>query len=388
MSDATKKYLPEKFTAVARVLIGIGCAVWFAGYVFDSSRAAVANLIVFLFAASIAGGSLFLVALEYIGGAVWSVPMRRVNEFLAGLVPLVPLFAIPLFFNLHTLFHWTHLDAVQSDPLLQGKEPYLNVTFFVIRFIIVFLLWMLFYFLFIKNSIQQDISRDQRLTTKNIRLAAVFLPVFAISISVLAIDWGMSLEPHWYSTIYSVYFFSGAIVASVAAGTLVILIFHDLGLLPQLRRDHFYSLGALMFAFVNFWAYIAFSQFLLMWYANLPEEVFWFIKRWNGGWEYASVILIILQFAVPYGVLLSQEAKMDPKRLRFIAIWILVAHFFDMFWLVMPTFSSSFTFGWMEIGFPILLVGVVILLLVVKVSRYNTVPIGDPKLQRGLDFRL
>ena len=388
MSVTTKKYLPEKYSVAARIMIGAGLVIWIAGYFFDAQRAAFANLITFLFAASIAGGSLFLVALEYIGGAVWSVPMRRVNEFLAGLVPLAPLFAAPLFLNLHTLYQWTHLDAVQSDVLLQAKEPYLNVTFFAIRFAVIFLLWMVFYYMFIKNSIQQDINKDQKLTTANIRLAAGFIPAFAITLSVLAIDWGMSLEPHWYSTIYAVYFFSGTIVASIAAGTLVILRFHDLGLLPPLRRDHFYSLGALLFAFVNFWAYIAFSQFLLMWYANLPEEVFWFIKRWNNGWEYVSIALIILQFAVPYGVLLSQDAKMDPKRLRFIAIWLLVAHFVDIFWLVMPTYSASFTIGWMEIGFPVLLIGVVLLLLTVKVTRYNTVPIGDPKLQRGLDFRL
>lgn len=314
--------------------------------------------------------------------------MRRVTEFLAGITLVVPLVAVPLLMNLHDLFHWTHPEAVQADPLLAGKSSYLNVPFFVFRFLAIFALWSLFYLLFFRNSTRQDLSRSQGLTRRNIRLSAVFLPVFAVTLTLTAVDWAMSLEPHWYSTIFGVYYFSGTVLAAVAATTFVVVKFQEKGFLPKLKRDHLYSLGALLFAFVNFWAYIAFSQFLLIWYANLPEETYWFMTRWQGGWEYFSVLLIIVHFAVPYSALLAQDAKMNPKRLKIMALWILGAHLLDLYWLVMPTYSESFVFGWMEIGYPFLAAGMIMVLLSYMLRRYNIVPVGDPKLQRGLDFRL
>jgi hypothetical protein len=383
-----RRELPAGATRMGLILLVLGILVVGGAYLVDAKRAAFNNIILFLFVTSIAGGSVFLVALEYIAGAVWSVPIRRVVEFLAGLMPALPLLALPLLANLHDLFHWTHPEAVAADTLLRGKEAYLNVPFFISRFVAVFVLWNLFYYLFVRNSRAQDGSGDPKLTTRNIRLAAVFIPVFAITITVLAIDWMMSLEPHWFSTIFGVYYFSGTTLAAVAAVTYVAVSFHEKGLLVPLRRDHFYSLGALMFVFVNFWAYIAFSQFLLIWYANIPEETVWFMSRWQNGWEYVSVLLILVHFAVPYFALLTQDSKMDPKRLKLMAIWILAAHVLDLYWLIMPTYSPQVTVGWMEILFPVLAVGLVIVTLGWQMKRWNLVPVRDPKLQRALDFRL
>jgi hypothetical protein len=268
------------------------------------------------------------------------------------------------------------------------KEPYLNVNFFTIRFVVVFGMWTLFFYLFTHNSQRQDIDRDQQHTKFNIGLAAAFMPIFAVGLTIFAIDWAMSLEPHWYSTIYGVYYFAGTVLAGVSAATYITVKLHEHGFFPRLRRDHFYSLGTLMFVFINFWAYIAFSQFLLIWYANLPEETSWFIARWKNGWEYISVLLIVVHFAVPYFMLLSQDSKMDLKRFKFISIWILFAHLLDLYWLVMPSYSVSPVFSWMEIGFPLLSIGLVIVIFVWKMKRQNLIPIGDPKLQRGLEFRL
>jgi hypothetical protein len=380
--------LPRKVTRLAWILLALGIVLYAAGYMVDIKRSALNNVVGFLFLASLASGSLFLVALEYIAGAVWSVPMRRVSEFLAALTPLTPLLAIPLFFHLRDVFEWSHPAAAASDSVLMSKSPYLNVTFFVVRFVGVFGLLNLFYYSFIRNSTRQDVSREQKLTTINIRLAALFMPVFAVIVTLIAVDWAMSLEPHWYSTIFGVYYFAGTVLAGLAAATYIIVRFHENGLLPRLRRDHFYSLGALLFAFINFWAYIAFSQFLLTWYANLPEETFWFVKRWRDGWQYVSVLLILVQFVVPYFALLTQDSKMDPKRLKLMSIWILFAHLLDIYWLVMPSYGGGVPLSWMEIGYPVLLVGLVLVVLSYKVKRTNLVPVGDPKLERGLNFRL
>ena len=383
-----RKTMPPRITRLGWILLGAGLVLSAAAYSVDGVRSSFNNVVLFMFMASLAGGAVFLIALEYLAGAVWSVPMRRVNEMLAALVFVVPLVAIPMFFNMHDLFHWTHAEVVKADPVLSGKQPYLNVEFFVIRFAAIFVLWWIFAFFFRRNSSKQDTTRDPNLTKINIRLGALFMPVFAITVTILAVDWAMSLEPHWFSTIFGVYYFSGTVLAAVAAGTYIIVRLHEAGALPNLRRDHFYSLGALQFAFVNFWAYIAFSQFLLIWYANLPEETYWFMARWKNGWEIVSILLIVVQFAVPYFFLLSQDSKMDPRRLKFMSLWIVAAHFVDLYWLIMPTYTKEFAIGWIELGFPLVAIGLVIVVVAFLMKRTNLVPIGDPKLQRGLDFRL
>jgi hypothetical protein len=387
-TEFLNKPLPANVGKIGWVLVSLGSAGYVLGYLLDAHHASYVHVVNFLFLTSIGIGALFLVALEYIAGAVWSVPMRRVNEFLASLVPIAALLALPLFFHLHELYQWVNAESVAHDALLKMKEPYLNLGFFSSRFVLVFGLWTLFFFLFTRNSLKQDIDKDQKHTKSNIGLAAAFMPVFAIGLTVVALDWAMSLEPHWYSTIYGVYYFSGIVLAGVSTATYIIVKLHEHGYFPQLRRDHFYSLGTLMFVFVNFWAYIAFSQFLLIWYANLPEETYWFIARWTHGWEYISVLLIIVHFAVPYFMLLSQDSKMDLKRLKFMSLWVLVAHLLDLYWLVMPSYSVSPVLSWMEISFPLLVVGIVMVMFTWKMKRQNLIPIGDPKLERGLNFRL
>ena len=386
----TQKALPGSFSKIGFAFLGIGLVLVIAAYFIDHTRAAFNNLVVLMFLTSIGLGALFVVALEYLAGAVWSTPFRRIMEFFAALLIILPIIAIPVYLNLHGLYHWTHQASVQGDHLLESKSGYLNESFFAIRVIAFFAIWILFYLIFTRYSKKQDVTRDQGLTKINIKLSAVFMPFFGLTITFSAIDWLMSLEPHWFSTIFGVYYFSGTTLAALAAGTYAIVTLNDKGYFQKwLQRDHFYSLGALMFAFINFWAYIAFSQFLLIWYANLPEETFWFLHKWEGSWMYFTIGLIFIHFVIPYFGLLSQPSKMDTKRLKLMSLWILFAHFYDLFWLVMPTYSpDGVVFGWIEIAFPILAIGIIILMFTLRAKNQNIIPIGDPKLKRGLDFRL
>jgi preprotein translocase subunit YajC len=383
-----RKDLPEKVLKIGFILAGLGLLLVVLSYLVDPQRSAFNNIIGMMFFASISIGALILVGLEYLAGAVWSTPMRRVSEFVASTLPFVVIMAIPLFFSLHSLFHWTHTDVVQSDKILAGKSSYLNVTFFTVRFFIVMLLIYMFYFVFIRNSRKQDVSRDQSLTKTNVKLSAVFMAAAGIGLTILAVDWIMSLEPHWFSTIFGIYFISGTLLAGLAVTTFIAVSLAENGYLPGVNRDHYYSLGALMFAITNFWAYIAFSQFLLIWYANIPEETVWFIARWEGGWKYISIALMIIRFAVPYSLLLSQPSKSDPKRLKQVAVIVLLAHLVDLYWLVMPTFSKTVVLSWTELGFPLLVIGIVIIVFFMQSKKHNLMPIGDPKLERGLDFHL
>jgi len=387
-----KKELPENLKRLGFILVGVGLVLGIAGYFFDSQRALYNYLLAYVFVLSIAVGSLFIVALEYLAGAEWSTPLRRIPEFLASFIPVLLVLVIPLLLNVQSVFEWTRKDVLSHDKILSGKSPYLNTTFFMIRTVLSIGIWSLFYFLFVKNSRKQDSTKDQSLTKKNINYSAVFMPVFAITVTISGIDWLMSLSPHWFSTIFGVYFFAGSFVAALAAVTLAVVLLKEKGFLhPRLNNEHLFSLGALMFTFINFWAYIAFSQFMLIWYANLPEETFWFIQRWGGMWSVISIALIFVHFVIPYAVLLTQPAKMDPKRLKFISVWILAAHVLDLYWIILPQVNSAKAGAltiFFEFGFLIAAIGGMLIVFYLNGKKQNLVPIGDPKLEKGLNFRL
>ncbi|KAF0151298.1 MAG: Quinol:cytochrome c oxidoreductase quinone-binding subunit 2 [Ignavibacteria bacterium] len=385
-----KKELPSKLKSMGLLLTVLGLVIVLAGYFVTPARMAFNNIIGLTFIISISVGALFFVAIEYLSGAVWSTPFRRITEIVSSFVILVPLFVVPLLLNVHSVFHWTHPEVVNSDKILSAKAPYLNVNFFIIRVVAFIAIWMLFQYLITKNSKKQDSTKEQTFTTRNVKLSAVFIPFFALTISFTGIDWLMSLEPHWFSTIFGIYYFSGTVLAALATVTFIAVKLNENGYLVKgLTTDHYYSFGALLFAFINFWAYIAFSQYLLIWYANLPEETFWFLQRWEGSWMFWTIGLMVVHFLVPYFGLLSQPSKMDPARLKFFSLWILAAHYYDLYFLVMPNYSKSgVALSWYELGFPLLTVGLMILLFLNKSKKENLVAIGDPKLKRGIDFRL
>lgn len=386
----TKKELPSKINNAGFILLIVGFTLGIAAYLIDEQRALQNYLITYLFILSIGVASLFVVALEYLVNAEWSVPIRRIIEFLASLIPYLIILALPLLFNLPKLYEWTHKDVVSADKILQGKSAYLNTTFFIVRTLVFLFIWNLFYWLFTHNSKKQDITKDQKLTKRNGVLSAIFIPLFAITISFTAIDWLMSLEAHWFSTIFGVYFFSGALVASLAAITLIVVLLKENNFLhPKIVDDHLYSLGALLFGFINFWGYIAFAQYLLIWYADLPEENFWFMQRWYDGWWIISLLLIAVHFVIPYIMLLSQPAKMNHKKLKYSAIILLFAHLLDLYWIVIPSSpKSALSISWIDFVFPIAGIGIIILAVAYKIKKNNLLPIGDPKLERGLNFHL
>lgn len=385
-----RKQLPKKLLNLGLVIGLVGLLLVIVSFYSDAIRSSFVSIVTFAFMLSIGIGAFFVVALEYIVGAVWSVPFRRVAESLGAVIFIVPLFLIPALINLHSLYHWTHVDTYDVDPILAGKAPFLNETFFYIRLVVIFMIWWIFYVLITRNSKAQDITGDQKLTKRNITLSAIFMLLLAVTLTLTSIDWLMSLEPHWFSTIFGVYYFSGTVLAGLAAWTYASIKLNEKGFLVKgLRQDHYYSFGALMFAFVNFWAYIAFSQFMLIWYANLPEETFWFIARGTGSWMYISLGMILVHFLIPYALILPQPAKMDPKRLKIVSLWLLFAHFYDIYWLVMPTLDKDgYVFNILDFGFPVLSVGLIIVVFYFVANKKSLLPIKDTKLKQGMDFRL
>lgn len=384
------KPLPSKLFMTGVALLIVGLLMTVVAYMVNPERATFNGIVAFMFLLSVGMGSLFLIALEYVVSADWSVPFRRIVEILSVVIFVVPLLSIPLFVNLHDLFHWTHLEDVMKDPILKNKAPYLNEQFFAIRTIATFVLMFIFWFILANRSFKQDKSPSEKFRSVTSKFSALFMPIFAVTLTFMAIDWMMSLEPHWFSTIYGVYYFAGSFSVTLAIVTLFAIYLNERGYMHKdISRDHYYNFGGLMFAFTNFWAYIAFSQFILIWYANIPEETFWYLHRWEGSWMAISIGMVIIHFIVPYAVLLPQPAKSDTKRLKFIAVWLIFAHFYDLYWLVMPTFDKhSAPLSWMELYPMVLCSGIVILAFTIFAKNKNLIPIGDNKLPKGLNFHL
>lgn len=360
-------------------------------------------LLWFLFLTTIALGALFIVAVEHLFNARWSIPMRRVSERLAGLVYVVAPLALVALFSLPVLFPWTSEEVLASRPLVEGKSGWLNVPFFAVRVILCVGLWILSYRILVGGSLRQDATKDPALTVRARRFAPVFMIIFAITITLVAFDWVSSLEPEWFSDIFGVYVFAGSFLAGLAATTLIVLHMRDRGRLPGLRFDHLYNLGGLLFAFTVFWSYIAFAQYMLMWYANLPEEVYWYQERAEGPWLPVILVIALVHFVIPFFALSTRDSKGDPRRLRWVAGLVLVAHAMDLYWLLFPslhgpgrtfethggtTEAAGIPLGWAEASFALFFVGLGLLAVRRGMRRGEDMPVGDPFLREGLEFHL
>ena len=345
-------------------------------------------LVAFLFCVSIALGALFFVLVHFAAKAGWGIVVRRLAEGLAATVPLYFVLFLPILLGLPSLYPWADAEHVAHDSLLAGKAAWLNPTMFGLRSVIYLAAWSLLAWGFLTLSRRQDRTGDPALTRRMIALSGPGLIVFALTLTFAAFDWIMSLDPHWYSTIYGVYWFGGALVGAFATLILISTALTGSGVLRQvITVEHFHDLGKLLYAFTVFWAYIGFSQFFLIWYADLPEETVWYLKRLDGGWKTLTVALAIGHFAVPYFFLMSEHAKRRRVLLAAGAAWMLLMHLLDMYWLVMP--------GFLEHGpdlHPLdllILIGVVGLSLAafgLVLGRRALVPSRDPRLVESMSF--
>lgn len=329
-------------------------------------------------------GGLLFSAVQYATGARWSEVLRRVSESLTSYIPVGGLILLLLFFGMHSLYEWTHEDLVASDHLLHGKSIYLNVPFFFIRVIFAVLLWTFFSRIMRENSLRQDQTGDLKFYRKNITLSAVFLFLFAFTLSAVSYDLIMSLEPHWFSTIFAVYNFAGLFVNTFVVLALLSLYLRDQGLFPQFTNDHLHDLGKFIFAFSVFWAYIWFSQFMLIWYANMPEETIYFHRRFA---DFKAIFFInfFMNFVVPFFVLMTRNAKRNPRVVKGLSIWMLIAHWLDIYLMVMPgAVGRDAGIGMLEIAVPFGFAGVFLLMVFSQLSKASLLPKASPFLAESL----
>src|SRR5688572_21534357 len=295
-------------------------------------------LVAFLFFLSLAVGALFFVLIQYAAQGGWGIVLRRIGETTFATIPVMAVLFLPVALGVHDLYEWSHADAVANDALLRWKAPYLNVPFFLIRAALFFGLWSFIALLYYRGSRGQDVTGDPRVSARLRLLAGPAIIVLALTQTFASVDWIMSLTPHWYSTMFGVYFFAGSFVGFIALLSVVSVAMRRAGLLDTvISPEHLQDIGKFLFAFTVFWTYIAFSQFFLIWYGNLPEETIWYQARMEGSWLTVSLFLIVGHFVAPFLYLMGRDVKRNGLTLALGGAWVLVMHFIDLYWQVMPT---------------------------------------------------
>ncbi|GAA5522258.1 hypothetical protein LQ318_10930 [Aliifodinibius salicampi] len=375
---------------ITKSLFGVGVVGLLAsgiGYYLDHGQFFFSYLVNFTFFSSFALASLFFVMVQHLTRSHWSVAIRRIPEAISSNFWIWGLFIIPIFFGMHTLFHWTHADAIAHDPVLEGKVPYLNTPFFIVRQFIYFGLWSYLGYSLYSNSVEMDETGDWGLQTLMRKVSGPGLFFFAITLGFASFDWLMVLDPHWYSTIFGVYYFAMSFQGLFAALILIIFFLWSKNLLTStIKKGHIYDLGVQLFGFTVFYAYIAFSQFLLIYYANIPEETLWFLERLSGGYEYLAYFYLFGRFVIPFIVLLPKRAKSNSKVVGSISVLILVSHFVELYWIVMPVLDHhGFHFNWMSITSFFGLGGIFLGLFFRKFKQSKMVPVKDPQLESSLN---
>ena len=374
-------------TLMALAAIGLVTAV--AGAGLAPQRMWANWLLVSYYALTLSLGGLCFVAIHYATGGTWGVAFRRVPEALAALLPVTAIAVGVVLVARPQLYLWTGGDyGAGAGSALAFKRAWLDWPFFLARAVIYGSVWAVFAWAIRRESRLQDGGAALARRAANRRLSAAFLVVFAVTFSLATFDWIMSLEPAWYSTVFAVYQFAGLFLAGLAAITLLVIWLERTGPLAGVVTDsHLHDLGKLVFAFSTFWAYIWFCQYMLIWYANIPEETTYFVARTHGGWLVAFVGTAVLNWGVPFVVLLPRAAKRNRRVLAAVALVVLAGRWLDLYLMILPPFTGgSPAIGVWEIGLLAGGAGLFGLGLLGALRAAPMVPAGDPDLAASLHY--
>ncbi len=438
--------------AAGQSLFNRGIAIGLAGLVLSIVFAAISDdgfhrfqfayLVGFGFVLTLAIGALAFVMLQHTTRAGWSVGVRRLAECMACMMPVVGVMSVPILISVASqngsLYRWAvklppgverHADAKSEvptnagveikpgdrthkpaddaakahsnaphegyDPVLLHKRPYLNPGFFIIRAIGFFVLWSLLAWWFWKTSTRQDAGGGDALTLRMQHLGPPGLLLLVVTMTFAAFDFFMSLDAHWFSTMFGIYILAGSALSFFAAIIVVTTLLQRNGYLRGIITvHHFHDLGKFLFAFVFFWGYIAFSQYMLIWYASIPEETTWFARRGAtthhadiNGWTYVALIILVCHLLIPFAGLLSRHVKRNNKTLFFWSVWLLVMHWVDIWWIVAPEYDGKFHMPWMDISITVCLTGFFAACFSWLLAKQNLVPVRDPRLAQSLSFQ-
>jgi hypothetical protein len=389
LRDIGEELVPELRSLQSKLLIagGAGAAVCMVGLVLNPAQFVRSFLPAYVWMLSIALGSLALAMVHQVSGGAWGVVIRRILGAATRTLPLLTILFIPIALGLHSLYPWADAARVAGDPVLQWKRPYLNITFFLVRAAIYFTAWNAVAYALNKWSVEQDATGDPAMSKKMQLLSAGGLLAYGLTITFASFDWLMSLEPHWFSTMYGVLVMGGQALTAIAFSIVVLAwLVRRAPFNELITANHFHDLGNLMMGFTMLWTYFGFSQYLIIWAANIPEEAEWYLHRTGHGWQYIALTIVIFHFAVPFVVLLHRAIKRNAALVSKVALVILVMRFVDLYWLTAPAFAHGGEphVHWLDVALPLSLAAIWLAYFVYQLRGRALLPLHDPEFREAL----
>jgi hypothetical protein len=381
---------PPELKRVSTLALAVGAltfALFIFGLLIDRAQFFHSYLVGFIFWIGITLGSMALLMLQHLTGGAWGLIIRRVLEAGTRTLPLMLILFLPILLGLSQIYSWTNKPEMDQVPALREKTAhYLNPTFFTVRALVYFAIWLLMMWLLNAWSLQNDRTADRHFLKRLQMMSGPGLGLLILTITFAAIDWVMSLDPAWSSTIFGLIFVASWSLSALAFGILVMSwLAKREPMNTVVRTSHFHDWGNLLMALVMLWMYFAFSQYLIIWSGNLPEETTWYVARKHDGWGIIALAVVILQFAFPFLTLLSRAAKKSAQRLGMLALLILIMRVVDVIWLIEPTFNREhFHLSWMDLAAPIAMGGLWIATFAWQLQKRSLVPINDPQLEQAL----
>jgi putative effector of murein hydrolase LrgA (UPF0299 family) len=365
----------------------IGAVLLFVGLFVNPFQFYRSYLWAYTFCVGLASGSLAWLMLQYLTGGAWGVVIRRPAEAAVRTLPLLAVMFLPIVIGIPNLYEWSHADKVKADEILQHKQAYLNVPFFIGRAVLYFAGWILLSWLLNKWSERED--REGGLAAHN-KMAAISGPglvFWGFSVTFMSIDWLLSLNPHWFSTMFGLLIIAGQSLSALAFLITILVYFSARPPMNAvLTPRHLHDIGKLLLALVMVWAYFSFSQFLIIWTGDLPEEIPWYLARMRGGWGYFGLALVFGHFALPFALLLSRDLKRNFKLLRNIAVFILFMRLVDLYWVIAPEFhKGEFAMSWMDLAAPVGIIGLWLAYFFLQLEKRPLMPINEPHLMEALE---
>tara|TARA_B100001971_G_C18268036_1_gene596562 strand:+ start:138931 stop:140115 length:1185 start_codon:yes stop_codon:yes gene_type:complete len=370
-------------------LMAVGALALIASFSLDHTVGWVDYLVNTVFFVTMSVSGLFFLSITGVLQASWLTPMKRIPESMTKFLPIGFILMLAVYFGMHTIYEWTHTEMVMNDPILSQKTAWLNVPGFMIRMVIIFAVWMFFSWRQRAISAETDANPEGYNVKKVMATSSIGIIGFALAICVAAFDWVMSIEPHWFSTIFGVYIFAGSFVSGMAFITITTIKLREWGYFQGYITDnHLHDLGKFLFGFSVFWAYIWISQYLLIWYANIPEETMYYVDR-HHHWGAVFWINLGLNFIAPFFLLMSRPAKRNPKRLLLVCSILFVGHFVDLYLMVAPKIFHHHGahlkgFGIIQLLEWLGFFGLFIFVVGKALSKVKLAPTGDPQLEEGL----
>lgn len=373
----------------AQIVLVVSVVLLLLAFLFGFSEPSLffrAYLVAFVFWVGMGLGSLAILMLHHLSGGAWGAVLRRILEAGARTLPWLTIIGLPLYFSIPTLFVWARPEAA-ANPLLQHKAPFLNIPFFIARTVAYFVIWNLLVWLMVRLGRVHDADPTPRNLNRLRRAGAIGLVIFGVTVTFAVIDWVMSLEPEWYSTIFGAMVATGGVLAGFAFVILVFVILARHAPLntvssPQVLND----LGNLLLSFLMLWAYLAFSQYLLIWSGNLTEEIPWYIKRLNGGWEWYALLIVVMDFVMPFVLLILRPVKRHGWLLGIVALLLVLTRWLEVTWLIVPAFEPSPVLTWQDLLVTLGMSGAYLALFKFELGRRPLVDPSDSNLKTAEEW--